>query len=142
MTTRYQAFNEVTFVAYIKAAIDKSILKERLRKADRNQWEQPYSTLTDAMLYELSQEDAGIDRAENGRKVFYVQGAAVAVYGDKLGQALSFLLPRDREIILLYFFLQAKTEEIAHMMHIDPTTVRRRYKVAIQKLRGFMEDNT
>ena len=35
MTTRYEAFNEVTFEAYIKSAIDKAILKERMKKAAR-----------------------------------------------------------------------------------------------------------
>lgn len=142
MTTRYEAFNEVTFEAYVKSAIDRSILKERLKKAERGQWEQPYSALTDAMLYELSHEDAGISQAERSCRVFQAQGVTVPVYSEELGQALSYLMPRDREIILLYFFVGEKTDRIAHMMGIDPTTVWRRRKAAMQKLRELLEDTT
>lgn len=142
MATRYETFNEVTFEAYVKAAIDKSILKERLQKAERSRWEQSFSTLTDAILYELSHEDAGIIKAEKAPWVFHVWDTDISVYNERLGQALSLLVPRDREIILSYFFLQARAEEIAHRMNIDPTTVRRRYKKAIQKLHDFLEATT
>lgn len=141
MATKYEAFNEVTFEAYIKSAIDKSILKERLKKAERGQLEQPYSVLTDTMLYELSQEDTGISQVERSCRIFRVQDANIPVYNEKLGQAISYLMPRDREIILLYFFVGEKTEAIAHMMNIDPTTVRRHRKTAIRKLRDFLEDS-
>jgi len=142
MVTKYEAFNEVTFEAYIKSAIDKSILKERLKKAKRGQVEQSYSVLTDAMLYELSQEDAEISLVERSCRMFQVQGVNIPVYGEKLGQALSYLMPRDREIILLYFFIGAETETIAHTMNIDSTTVRRHRKAAIRKLRNYLEDST
>ena len=142
MTTRYEAFNEVTFEAYIKSAIDKAILKERMKKAARGKWEQPYSTLTDAMLYGLSLDDAEIQKVEATYRVFQVQGISVLVYGEKLGQALSYLMPRDREIILLYFFLQESVDEIACRFGIHPTTVRRHCKAAIRKMRDFLEDTT
>jgi len=142
MATKYEAFNEVTFEAYIKSAIDKSILKERLKKVERGQLEQPYSVLTDAMLYKLSKEDAEISQLEKDCQVFRVQGANIPVYSEKLGQALSYLMPRDREIILLYFFLGIKTEAIAHIMNINPTTVRRHRKTAIRKMRDYLEDTT
>lgn len=142
MATRYEAFNEMTFESYIKSAIDKSILKERLKKTARSQWEQSYSTLTDAILYEISHEDTGISQAERSCRIFQVRGANIPVYGEKLGQALSHLMPRDREIVLLYFFIGEETERIAKMMNIDPTTVRRRRKAALQRLRDFLEDTT
>lgn len=142
MATRYESYNEVTFEAYVKAAIDKSILKERLKKAERSKWEVSLSILTEAILYELSHEDAEIARAEKDPCVFHVWGTDIPVFNERLGQALSLLVPRDREIILSYFFLQAKAEDIAHRMGIAPTTVRRCYKKAIQKLHDFLEDTT
>lgn len=142
MTTKYEAFNEVTFEAYIKSAIDKSILKERLKKAERAQLEQPYSVLTDAILYEISQEDARISQVEESYRMFLVQGVEISVYSEELGQALSYLMPRDREIVLLYFFMGERTETIARMMNIDPTTVQRHRRAALRKLRDFLEDKT
>lgn len=140
MATRYEEFNEVTFESYVKSAIDKSILKERLKKTARGQWEQSYSTLTDAILYEISHEDTEISQSERSCQIFRVRNVNIPVYGKKLGQALSYLMPKDREIILLYFFVGEKTDRIACMMDIDPTTVRRRRKAALQKLRVFLED--
>lgn len=140
MATRYETFNEVTFEAYVKAAIDKSILKERLKKAERSKWEVPLYKLTDAILYELSHENTEMDLAEISPYIFHVWGNVIQVFNERLGQALSILVPRDREIILSYFFLQARAEDIAHKMNIAPTTVRRRYKKAIQKLHNFLED--
>ena len=131
--------DEITFESYVKAAIDKSILKERLKKRERNKWEKSYASLTGAMLDALSYVDAGIERAEKCCRVFHVQGTDIPVYDERLGHAISILMPRDREIILSYFFLQDKTEEIAHRMNIDPTTVRRRYKKAVQKIRDYLE---
>ncbi len=142
MATKYESFNEITFEAYIKSAIDKSILKERLKKAARCKLEQSYSALTDTKLYELSQEDAEISHIERNCRMFQVQGINVPVYCEKLGQALSYLMPRDREIILLYFFVGAKTKSIARAMNIDPTTVRRHRKAAIRKMRDYLEDST
>lgn len=139
MGTRYEKFNEITFEAYAKSAINKSILKERLKKAARGQREQSYFTLTDAMLHEISCEDAGIKQAERTCRVFQVRGLNISVYGEKLGQALSYLMPRDREIILLYFFVGEKTDKVAHLMNIDPATVRRRRKVTLRKLRDYLE---
>lgn len=44
MDARYEQFNELSFEAYIKSAIDKSVLKARIRKAARQEKEQPIST--------------------------------------------------------------------------------------------------
>lgn len=142
MTTRYEAFNEVTFESYCKAAVDKSVLRERLKKIERSKCEQTFSTFTDAMLYKLSQEDSGISQAEINCREFCVQGIKVSVHGRELGQALVSLVPRDREIILLYFFLDIKHEEIARLMNINPSTVSRRRKAAMRKLRDFLGDRT
>lgn len=139
MATQYETFNEMTFEAYARSAIRRSVLKERIKKTTRSKREQSYSVLTDAMLYALSPEDEGMNRAEANCRVFYVRDIKIPVYGEVLGEALSYLLPKDREIILLYFFRQAKTDEIARRLKICPGTVRRRRKAALQKLRDYLE---
>lgn len=139
VTTQYEAYNEMTFEAYCKTAISRSVLKERLRKAERGKHEQPLSIFTDAMLYELSHEDTEIKLPERACRVFYVRGVAVPVHGEKLGQALSYILPRDREIVLSYFFLGLTVKRIAQRLGITPATVTRRRKTAVSKLRDLLE---
>lgn len=91
------------------------------------------------MLYELSHEDAEIKLPETACRTFYVRGVAVPVHGEKLGQALSYLLPRDREIVLSYFFLGLTVKRIAQRLEITPATVTRRRKIAVAKLRDLLE---
>ena len=139
MTTRYEAFNEMTFEAYCKKAVGNAIKKERGRKNVRGKLELSFSALTDAALYVPSPEDGEINRAETNCRIFYVQDMKIPVYGEVLGQALSWLLPKDRAIVLLCFFQQVKTDEIARRLKTSPDTVRRRRKSALRKLRDYLE---
>lgn len=106
MDRRYEQFNEMTFEAYVKSAIDKAVLKARKRQAAREKVEQSFSTMTDVELFALSQEDQGIKQTEQAEpvgQVFRVKGRDIPVYGKRLGQALLFLPAKDREIVLMYY---------------------------------------
>ena len=70
------------------------------------------------------------------------EGMNIPVYHEKLSQALTYLMPKDREIILLYFFKGLKDEKIASLIHISRPTVSRRRKAAMKRLRELMEDST
>ena len=139
MDERYMRFNEITFEAYIKKAIDRSVLKARLKKAERGKSEQTFSMLSDAVLYTLAAEGTAAERAEMDRRVFEVRGIHIPVYGYELGQALSFLLPKDREIILLYFFLGLSDQQIGRVLGASQTTIQRRRAVALGKLQDILE---
>ena len=72
MERRYEQFNEMTFEAYIKSAIDKSVLKARKRQAMREKLEQSFSTMTDAELHSISHADQGIMQVEQAEPVAQV----------------------------------------------------------------------
>lgn len=140
MDTKYEQFNELTFEAYIKSAIDKSVLKARIKNAARNEKEQSFSALADAVLYTLAAEESEPIQDELDCEVFDVHGIKVPVYGQSLGQALYRLLPQDREIILLHFFLGLNDFKIAKVIHLSRSTVQRRRTAAMNKLRIILED--
>lgn len=113
--TRFEKFNEMLFESYCKKSVSNAIKKEREKKAARGQLELSFSVLTDAVLYALSTQNERTSQPEKPCQVFSVQGMNIPVYHEKLGQALSHLMPKDREIILLYFFKglkDAKVEEL------------------------------
>ena len=136
MDRRYEQFNEMTFEAYIKSAIDKSVLKARKRQAAREKLEQSFSTMTDVELFGISHEDQGIKRAEQTEPVghvFRVRGRDIPVYGKKLGQALMFLPAKDREIILMYYYLGSTPQPQSHC----PARVRgQKWEFKVQ---GFLQ---
>lgn len=138
--TRFEQFNEMIFESYCKKSIRNAILKERQKKADRGQMEQPFSILTDAVLYALATEKDNKDQPEEPCQVFHAQGMNFPIYNQKLAWALSHLMPKDREIILLYFFEDLKDIKVAPLVHTSRATVSRRRKAAMDRLRELMED--
>ena len=67
-------------------------------------------------------------------------GRDIPVYGKKLGQALMFLPAKDREIILMYYYLRMTDPQIAAVLDVGKTTVHRRRHEAIKKLHILLED--
>ena len=70
------------------------------------------------------------------------EGMNIPVYHEKLSQALTYLMPKDREIILLYFFKGLKDAKVAPLVHMSRPTVSRRRKASMKRLRELMEDST
>ena len=140
--TRFEKFNEMLFESYCKKSVGNAIKKEREKKAARGKLELSFSVLTDAVLYALSTQNNETSRPEKPYQVFSVQGMDIPIYHEKLSQALFHLIPKDREIILLYFFNGLKDAKIASLIHISRSTVSRRRKAAMKRLRELMEDST
>ena len=140
--TIFEKFNEMIFESYCKKSISNAIKKERHKKAARGQMEQPLSALTDAVLYALSIEDNRVRQSEEPVQIFHVGEMSFPVCDEKLGWALSHLMPRDREIVLLYFFEGLKDANVAPLVHMSRATVARRRKAAMMRLRELMEDTT
>lgn len=59
----------------------------------------------------------------------------------RLAQALSYLLPKDREIVLLSYFAELTDGEVAQRVKVSRPTVQRRKNAALGKLRKMLEHN-
>ena len=139
--TRYEKFNEMMFEAYCKKAIDNAVKKERQKKAVRGKLEQSLSGLTDSVLYALSVDNEDTEQDEEPSCVFHVREMVFSICDLKLSAALSYLMPRDREIVLLYFFKGLKGTDIAPLLHMSRSTVGRRRQAAMVRLRELMENS-
>lgn len=141
MDKRYKQFNEVTFEAYVKSAVDKSVLKARLKKSARGELEQTFSMLSETALNTLTAKGTATERVEMELEcqLFDVRGIQVPVYDYKLGYALSYLMPQDREIILLYFFRGLNDRSISNVIGISRAAVQRHRKNALNKLQVLLE---
>lgn len=139
MTTRYEHFNELLFESYCKTCIDNAIAKERKRKHTLAQRERSISALTDAELYTLSKAQTEFEEVEEAHERFFVRGNIFQVQDPRIGQAISYLLPRDREIILLYYFAEMNDDEIAGELGMSRATVQRRRTLAKLKLKELLE---
>ena len=136
---RYEDYNEMLYEAYCKAAIDNAIRKARLKKAAYGQLVSSLSDLSDADL--LSLADEWEPELPDKPLTYHTQGRDIQVKDQKLGQALSSLLPRDREIILLYYFLGLRDEAVAKRLNMSRATVQRRREKAQKKLKTILEES-
>ena len=64
----------------------------------------------------------------------------IPVYDPKLSKALSYLMPKDREIILLYYIKGLKYTQIAPLVHISASAVSRRSRAATKRLLELIEN--
>ena len=136
---RYEDYNEMLYEAYCKAAIDNAILKARQKKVAHGQRVSPLSDLSDADLFSLA--DEWEPELPDEPFTYYIREQAIQIKDQKLGQALSSLLPRDREIILLYYFLGLRDEAVAKRLNMSRATVQRRREKAQKKLKTILEEN-
>ena len=139
--SRYERFNEITFEAYCKAAINNAVLKVRQRRAQRETREVLLSDLPENAFYDVGAEDGELELAETERRVFHVRGVDVAVSDERLARALSYLLPKDREIVLLSYFAELTDGEVAQRVKLSRPTVQRRKNAALGKLRNLLEQD-
>lgn len=136
MNTRYQSYNELTFEAYCKTSIDHAILKGRMEQAKRAALEVPLSNLTEADLYRLYVQSQEAPISVSEQITFTVQGINIPVRDAQLGRALSFLLPKYREVVLLHYFMDMSDPQIASLLHISKSAVQRRRTAALERLKG------
>ena len=138
--SRFEIFNEIMFEAYCKKAVSNATKKERQKKSKQGQMEQSLSTLTDAALYSLAAGGGEAEQLEESCQTFHVQGMNIPVYDPKLSKALSYLMPKDREIILLHYFKGLKYTQIAPLVHISASAVSRRSRAATKRLLELIEN--
>ena len=67
-----------------------------------------------------------------------MRGVDVAVSDERLARAISYLLPKDREIVLLSYFAELTDEEVAQRVKLSRSTVQRRRTAALDKLREML----
>ncbi|WP_087064172.1 sigma factor-like helix-turn-helix DNA-binding protein [Intestinibacillus massiliensis] len=141
MTAQYERYNEITFESYCKVSIDRAILKGRMEKSNRAGWELSLSDLTDALLFTLCANDnpveEAVQRAMQRPTVFQVRDVRIIVHDPELGQALSFVPPQKRDVLLLSYFLNMSDPEIARKLGVSKSAVQRRRVSAVETLRRF-----
>jgi len=107
-------------------------LKRRIDK------EIPFCELPEIVVEKL----AVWDEYESDYTVFDVCGIEIRVLDDELADALKVLSEKDRNIVLMYFFLGMSDAEIGDKMKIDRSTSFRIRKSSLDKIGKKLKENT
>ena len=118
----------------------KKILKHEARdyydelKRQRNR-EVSFSDLSEKEMDQLYTEDKYFATEQ----IFNVLGFDVIVTDDVIAEALQCLAERNRDIILLSYFLELSDREIGDKLNMLRTTVQYQRTSTLRQLKNFME---
>lgn len=126
---------EMAFDAFCKTLIRNESINAHKEYARRAKREVSLSSLSPDEWNMLSH----CDKERSISERFFAQGQSVDVSDAALSNALHFLPPIHREVILLSYFLELSDVEIGQLLKVDARTVGYRRKSALKKLREYLE---
>jgi RNA polymerase sigma factor (sigma-70 family) len=130
LTSSEQLIVRMKFDSYIKKCI-KNELKNILRKEELIRKRE--ILIPD---YEVVQIDISYTKSMTADYV--VKGHEITISDSNLFYALEKLEPRDREIILLIYFMGYKPEDISKQLDVGERTVYNWHKKILDKLKKLM----
>lgn len=72
-------------------------------------------------------------------RTYYVKDQPIVVRDKNLGEALQYIIPQKRAVILLSYFAGYNDTEVANILGVSPTSIARRKKSALLRLRELLE---
>lgn len=72
-------------------------------------------------------------------RTYYVKEQPIIVRDKNLGEALQYIIPQKRAVILLSYFAGYNDTEVANILGVSPTSIARRKKSALLRLRELLE---
>ena len=136
---QYRYFNEMTFEAYCKKAIDRAVNRGRKQKSRQAREEVSLYALPEDVLARSCDELDAITEGRHTPTIFREGGLEIAVYNEELAAALQSLPPQRRNIVLLAYFIGKSDAEISRDMKLTRSAVQRRRTSTLaimQKLMG------
>ena len=131
-----ELYHECSFDAFCKKAIRNLAVD-----AKRIYWKKTMTTSDEELLatYVKSIMTEDTYALNNYEKIYYVNGLKVVVTNETVGEALKFIMPNKRAVLLLSFFMDYRDSEIARTLRITNSTVAYRKKQALTQLKVLLE---
>ena len=136
---RYARYNEVAFLRYCFVTVDRAIKHARKEKERRALRYVSIDDVDEALLAAFDVHISAIDDSSYPPVIFDVYGRNIVVCNSTLAIALRSLPPSLRNTLLLEFFAQINTTEIAKLTGVSKRTVERRRLKALKRLHEIIE---
>ena len=131
-----EQYHECSFDAFCKKAIRNLAID-----AKRIYWKKSMMTSDDELLanYVKSLKTEDTYDLNKYEKLYYVNGIKVVVTNEAVGEALKFIMPNKRAVLLLSFFMDYRDSDIARTLRTTNSTVSYRKKQALKQLKMLLE---
>lgn len=133
----FYLYQEENFDAFSKSTIKRISAKIFNEIAARAEREITLSALSFRDEQKLCTEDTYA--LEDDGILFWVQGKPVVVHDNVLGQALSALPPKRRDVILLFYFTDRNEPQIGQLLHLSTPAANYRHGKALTRLKEILE---
>lgn len=132
-TDEFRLYHEQTFDSFSKRVIKHIAIDIHNAEAALSKVEVSLSTLPYSEAAKLAAEDT-YDLGDDVCVRFDLLGIPIEVHDPALGQALSSLSPKRRDVVLLFYFAQ-----IGKLLNITTMAVNSRRRKALAALRELLE---
>lgn len=134
-TNEFLSYQENKFDSFCRVVI-KNASSDNLRsKKRREALFLPLDALRDNYDGTETTEDSYITYL----KTYRVKGIDIRIVDEQIGEALQYILPNQRAVLLLSYFREYKDSEIARLLGISHKTVAYRKQLALKKLKMLLE---
>lgn len=134
-TIDFLNYQQNRFDSFCRVVIQNSSLDNLRTRKRREERFSSFDKLQDCLFDAEFVEDTYVTYS----KVYRVKGIEVEITDDRIGEAVQYIMPNQRAVLLLSFFKEYKDSDIARLMGISHKTVAYRKKMAMQKLRLLLE---
>ena len=137
-TDEFRLYHEQTFDSFSKRVIKHIAIDIHNAEAALSKVEVSLSTLPYSETAKLSAEDT-YDLGDDVCARFDLLGIPIEVHDPALGQALSSLPPKRRDVVLLFYFADQNEPQIGKLLNITTMAVNSRRRKALAALRELLE---
>lgn len=133
----FYIYQEENFDAFSKSTIKRisaKIFNEIAAQAERETVLSALSFKDEQKLYTEDTYSFGDDGIR-----FWVLGKPIMIHDPLLGQALSALPPKRRDVILLFYFADRNEPQIGQILHLSTQAVNYRHGTALDLLKEILE---
>jgi len=131
----FVTYQEQTFDSYAMRLIHNEGADAKKELARRAKREAQLSALSSMELSSLADED----KYRPEKVTLFVHENEVDVFDAALGQALSFLPAKWRDVLVLYYFMEESDAQIARRLNMTLAGAVHRRKVALARLKEALE---
>lgn len=133
----FQKTIQCQFDCKLKRVVKGIVRNYRKELKRRRNKEISYCELPEIVVEKL----AVWDEYESDYTAFDVCGIEVRVLDDDLAEAIKYLSEKDREILLMYFFLGMSDTEIGDRLKINRSTSFRSRKNSLEEIKKKLKEN-
>ena len=137
-TDEFRLYHEQTFDSFSKRVIKHIAIDIHNAEAALSKVEVSLSALPYSETATLSAEDT-YDLGDDVCVRFDLLGIPIEVHDPALGQALSSLPPKRRDVVLLFYFADQNEPQIGKLLNITTMAVNSRRRKALAALRELLE---